>query len=189
MAVTSTMIPLGTQAPHFKLLDVCSNKILALTELAGNHGTVVMFICNHCPYVQHILPTLVSIAHQYQAKGINFIAINANDADAYPDDSPEKMRTEAIKHHFSFPYLFDATQQVARDYQAACTPDFFVFDKALKCVYRGRFDQSTPGNHLPVTGKELMGALESLLSGTPIDNNQLASMGCSIKWKKAADPF
>jgi thiol-disulfide isomerase/thioredoxin len=180
----STMIPLGTDAPDFRLIDSRTNHYLSLQELKSDKATVVMFICNHCPYVKHIQKKLAEIAKSYQGKGISFIAINANDAEAYPQDAPDKMRTEAEKHDYTFPYLFDETQEIAKKYHAACTPDFYVFDKNLKCVYRGRFDDATPGNHNPVTGSELRHALDSILTGMPVSTDQKASVGCNIKWKK-----
>lgn len=179
----SNMIPLGTKAPHFNLLDTLTNEYLSLDKLRSNIATVIMFICNHCPYVIHIREKLIAIADEYQSKGIHFIAISANDAETYPQDGPDKMHEEAMKHHFTFPYLYDETQEVARAYQAACTPDFYIFDKDLLCVYRGRFDDSTPGNQLPVTGKELTNALDKILLGKSVDDNQIASVGCNIKWR------
>lgn len=180
----SIMIPLGTKAPDFNLLDTKSNNYYSLKDLASNKATVIMFICNHCPYVKHILPKLIETAKTYQAQGIQFIAISSNDALAYPLDGPEKMREEAIKHDYPFPYLFDETQDIAKAYQAACTPDFYIFDKDLKCVYRGRYDNATPGNNYPVTGTELHQALDNILQGKPVNKDQNASLGCNIKWKK-----
>lgn len=179
----STMMPLGTVAPGFTLLDTLSGKIFSLQDLKSPQGTVVMFICNHCPYVKHILPQLLEVAKNYQAKNIQFIAINSNDIENYPDDSPENMQKLGKLLEFSFPYLFDETQEVAKCYQAACTPDFYVFDKDLKCVYRGRFDDATPGNNQPITGKDLCAAIDNLLDNKPIDSNQISSMGCNIKWR------
>jgi thiol-disulfide isomerase/thioredoxin len=185
MALTpSNMIPLGTIAPSFQLWDVRSDKKLSLAELKSPVATVIMFICNHCPYVKHILPELIDVAKQYQQKGISFIAINSNDVENYPEDSPEKMRAEAHAKDFTFPYLYDETQEVARAYQAACTPDFYVFDKELKCVYRGRFDDASPGNNIPVTGEDLRRALDNLLLDSPVNTDQKNSIGCNIKWKK-----
>jgi len=184
MAVTpSTMLPLNTKAPAFSLLDTVSNKTLSLESLRSDVATVIMFICNHCPFVKHIRHGIVDIAKTYQAKDIQFIAINSNDADQYPDDSPEKMKTVAEEFNYPFPYLFDETQQVARDYQAACTPDFYIFDKDLSCVYRGRFDNATPGNNESVTGNDIRTALDNILAGNPVDPSQKPSVGCNIKWK------
>lgn len=185
MAVTpSKMIRLGTKASNFKLMDTLTGKFVSLEELKSDIATVIMFICNHCPYVIHIQHELVEVAKKYQKKNVQFIAINSNDVQSYPADSPEKMRIESERNHYSFPYLFDETQEVAKAYQAACTPDFFVFDKNLLCVYRGRFDNSTPGNNNPVTGNELSQALDNILAGKPVDQDQKASLGCNIKWKK-----
>ena len=180
----SIMIPLGTKAPHFLLQDSSSGQLLSLQDIKSEIATVVMFLCNHCPYVKYIHSQLLDVVKKYQAKGISFVAINANDAKSYPADSPTKMREEALKHHYTFPYLYDETQQVAKAYHAACTPDFFVFDKALLCVYRGRFDDATPGNYHTVTGKDLCEALDDVLLGKPLNNNQKPSVGCNIKWKK-----
>lgn len=180
----SVMIPLGTPAPEFNLLDTSTGKTLSLTELKSTQATVILFICNHCPYVKHIQPKLLEIVKTYQQKGVSFIAINSNDAENYPADSPEKMKEEAKQKGFTFPYLYDETQQVARAYQAACTPDIYVFDQNLKCVYRGCFDESTPGNGKEVNGKDLSEALNNLLTGKPIHSEQKPSVGCNIKWKK-----
>lgn len=179
----STMLPLGTIAPDFTLPDAISGKMLSLQELKSPQGTIVMFICNHCPYVKHILPKLLEITKIYQTKDISFIAINSNDIENYSDDSPENMQKLGKQLHFSFPYLFDETQEIAKKYQAACTPDFYLFDKNLHCVYRGRFDGATPGNNHPVTGKDLCAAIDHLLENKPIDSNQISSIGCNIKWR------
>ncbi len=179
----STMIPLGTKAPDFNLQDAVSNQFFSLNQLKSPHATVVMFICNHCPYVKHIQTKLVEVAKTYKAKGVNFVAINSNDINAYPQDGPTFMKSEAEQHHYSFPYLYDETQEVAKAYHAACTPDLYVFDHDLACVYRGRFDSSTPGNKQPVTGQDLSDALDNLLSGSPVNQNQKASVGCNIKWR------
>lgn len=179
----STMIPLGTRAPDFHLLDVISQKYISLADLKINKALVIIFICNHCPYVKLIQTKLVEVAQQYLVQGIQFIAISSNDAQTYPQDGPEPMRMEALNYHYPFPYLYDETQSVARAYHAACTPDFFVFDHALKCVYRGRFDEATPANHQPVTGSDLTKALDAILTHQPISPTQHASLGCNIKWK------
>lgn len=185
MALTpSNMIPLGTKAPEFTLPDTISGKTLSLNELKSDVGTVVMFICNHCPFVKHIQKKLVEITKTYQGKKIQFIAISANDIETYPKDAPDLMKQEALNLGYPFPYLYDESQEVAKAYQAACTPDFYVFDKNLKCVYRGRFDEATPGNEKPITGKELTAALDSLIAGKPINADQKPSVGCNIKWKK-----
>lgn len=185
MALTySTMLPLGTVAPPFTLPDVVSGKMMSLAELKSDTATLVMFICNHCPYVQHIQGGLVRFAKDYVAKGVSIIAINSNDVVAYPEDSPEKMKEVAQRLGYVFPYLFDETQEVARAYDAACTPDFFLFDSSLRLVYRGQFDDSRPGNGIEVTGKDLRAALDDLLAGRPISIEQKPSVGCNIKWKK-----
>ncbi|QHG92514.1 thioredoxin family protein [Coxiella endosymbiont of Amblyomma sculptum] len=179
----SKMIPLGTKAPNFSLPDVVSGKESSLNQLKSEIATVVMFICNHCPFVQHIQKKLSETAKRYHTKGIHFVAINSNDAESYPEDSLENMKITAEKFDYSFPYLFDETQEIARAYQAACTPDFYIFDSNLLCVYRGRFDSSSPGKKTPVTGQDLKRALDNLLSGNPVDREQQPSRGCSIKWK------
>lgn len=178
----SNMIPLGTKAPDFSLIDTITGKVISLKEIKSNVATVIMFICNHCPFVKHIQPKLVDIATQYGKKGIQFIAISSNDIQAYPDDAPDKMREEAISNHYPFPYLYDETQSVAKAYNAACTPDFYVFDNELKCVYRGRFDDSTPGNNQPITGRDLSTAFDAIINKAPIPDPQLPSVGCNIKW-------
>lgn len=184
MALTySTMLPLGTLAPHFTLPDAVSGKMLSLSELKSDKATLVMFICNHCPYVQHIQSVLAQVAKTYTAKGVSFIAINSNDIAAYPEDSPENMREVALRWGYVFPYLYDESQEVARAYDAACTPDFFLFDSALKLAYRGQFDDSRPGNGIPVTGKDLCTAMDDLLAGRTILLEQKPSVGCNIKWK------
>ncbi len=180
----STMLPLGTKAYDFKLLDTRSDQMLSLSALKSKTATVIMFICNHCPYVIHIISELVKTAKDYQDKGITFVAISSNDVDNYPQDGPEKMRAFAAEYGFTFPYLYDETQTVAQAYQAACTPDFYVFDAALACVYRGRFDAATPGNGKAVNGKDLRAALDALLQNETVDPDQKASVGCNIKWKK-----
>ena len=180
----SAMIPLGTIAPNFTLPDVRTNSTLSLSKYKSDIATVIMFVCNHCPYVKHIQHKLVGVANDYIAKGIRFIAINSNDVKNYPDDSPLEMKKTAEENNYPFPYLFDETQMTAKDYQAACTPDFFVFDAQLKCVYRGRFDDSTPGNQVPVTGTDLSQALDAILEGRAVNEDQKQSVGCNIKWKK-----
>lgn len=177
------MLPLGTQAPDFELLDTVSGKQLSLDVIKSDKATVVMFICNHCPYVIHIQDELVKLAHEYMAQGIAFVAISANDVENYPEDSPDKMKERAEELNFQFPYLYDETQEVARAYMAACTPDFYVFDNEMACVYRGRMDEATPGNGKPVTGSDLRSALDAILAGNPITAEQIPSMGCNIKWK------
>ncbi len=177
------MLALGTQAPNFKLLDTTSGKFYSLKDSQGSKATVIMFICNHCPYVKHIMHELVQLANDYIAKGISFVAISANDATAYPEDAPEKMAQLAKQLGFSFPYLYDETQKTAKAYHAACTPDFFVFDKGFSCVYRGQLDGSRPGNKIPVTGRDIRSALDNILRDKPVNPQQVPSMGCNIKWK------
>lgn len=184
MALTpSTMMPLGTVAPDFTLPDTVSGKTIHLQDAKGAFGTLVMFICNHCPYVKHIRDGLAALGRDYRDTGINIIAINANDAVKYPEDAPDKMTLFAQQNGFLFPYLYDETQQVAKHYDAACTPDFFLFDSKLACVYRGQFDDSRPGNNVPVTGRDLRAAMDNLLQGKAINATQRPSMGCNIKWK------
>lgn len=182
-ATPSTMMPLGTIAPSFKLFDTVSGKLLSLSELKGATATLVMFICNHCPYVLHINDELVRIAHKYQAKGVSFVAISSNDVENYPQDGPDKMEEQARKTGYPFPYLYDESQDVAKAYEAACTPDLFLFDGDLKCVYRGQLDDSRPNNMVPVTGKDLRAALDAMLAGESVSENQIPSIGCNIKWK------
>jgi thiol-disulfide isomerase/thioredoxin len=180
----SNMIPLGSKAPSFSLPDAVSGRTFSLEELASEKATVVMFICNHCPFVKHVQEQLVQLAQDYQAQGVSFIAINSNDAEAYPDDSPEKMKEVAEALGYPFPYLFDETQAVARDYRAACTPDFYLFDGERKLAYRGQLDDSRPENGIPVTGQSLRDALDRVLEGKPVSSEQKPSIGCNIKWKK-----
>ncbi len=179
----STMNPLGFQAPGFKLLDVVSEKPLSLEDLLSEKATVIMFICNHCPFVKHVNSQLVNMANDYIPKGVSFIAINSNDVDNYPEDSPEKMRKYAELLHYPFPYLFDETQETAKAYDAACTPDFYIFDGDGICVYRGQLDDSRPGNGKPLTGKDIRSALDNLLTGKEVSKVQKPSIGCNIKWK------
>ena len=178
----SNMLPLGSQAPTFDLVDTRINQRVSLQAVRSSIATVVMFLSNHCPYVKHIQMRLAEMAKAYQAKGMSFVAICSNDVAKYPDDSPENMRIVAEQCQYSFPYLYDETQAIAKAYEAACTPDFYVFDKDLLCVYRGCFDESTPGNNQPVTGAQLQQALESILAGKPVSADQKPSIGCNIKW-------
>lgn len=179
----SNMLSLGTTAPDFKLLDTISNQELSLKSLKGNKGTVIMFICNHCPFVIHINEGLVKVANNYQSKGVLFIAISSNDVINYPDDSPALMKENAFKNKFPFPYLYDETQDVAKAYDAACTPDIYLFDAGLKLVYRGQLDDSRPSNGIPVTGYDLRNAIDCLLENKENHCPQKPSMGCNIKWK------
>ena len=177
------MIPLGTIAPNFSLTDTVSGNVLDLEDIKGAQGTIIMFICNHCPFVKHVNQGMVQMANDYQAKGIGFIAISSNDVENYPDDSPDLMKVNAIEEGYSFPYLYDESQEVAQAYDAACTPDFYLFDSNLSLVYRGQMDDSRPGNGIPVTGEDLRAAMDSLLAGTAISAEQKPSIGCNIKWK------
>ncbi len=188
----STMIPLGTVAPAFSLPDVVSGKAMTLDDFAGAPALLVMFICNHCPFVKHVRAELARLGRDYQGgapgKGVAMVAISSNDAQAYPDDSPVKMAEEARAAGYSFPYLYDETQAVARAYSAACTPDFFLFDAQRRLVYRGQLDDSRPskyldGKEIPVTGADLRAAIDAVLAGKPVKAEQRASMGCNIKWK------
>jgi peroxiredoxin len=182
----SNMIPLGTKAPSFSLYDAVSGRMRSLDELASKKATVIMFICNHCPFVKHLASGISSLARDYTQKGISFIAISSNDIQSYPEDSPERMKLAAEEYGFIFPYLYDETQQVARDYDAACTPDFYVFDGFLSCVYRGQFDDSRPDNGIPVSGADLRAALDAILAEKPVPGYQKPSLGCNIKWKAAS---
>lgn len=179
----STMSPLGTQAPFFSLTDVVTGKTINLTQDNQAKATVIMFICNHCPYVKHINKELTRLANDYLPKQIRFYAINSNDVGNYPDDSPDNMKRTAKAEQYPFPYLFDETQEVARAYQAACTPDFFVYDNKLSLIYRGQFDDSRPGNAIPVTGDSIRTALDCMLSNHTVSEAQKPSLGCNIKWK------
>lgn len=182
--VPSAMLPLNTQAPDFLLTDTVTNKPLSLKKLAGKNATVIFFICNHCPYVKHIIGELPKFANAYINKGVSFVAINSNDVSRYPDDSPENMAKMAKSYNFPFPYLFDGTQEVARAYDARCTPDFYVFDKDLSLVYRGQFDDSRLGNNIMVTGDSIGRALDRIIADLSVPEEQKPSLGCSIKWKE-----
>lgn len=184
MALTpSSMVSLGSSASDFYLLNTIDDKEYDLLSLKGEKATVVLFICNHCPYVVHIAETIALLAVEFQKLGVGFIAISSNDVAAHPEDSPENMRLFAAKYGFTFPYLYDPTQAVAKAYEAACTPDLYVYDKELKLKYRGQFDNSRPGNMQPPTGKDLASALEAILVGEEPAKLQKPSIGCNIKWK------
>jgi len=188
MALTpSTMLPLGTVAPDFKLPDT-TGKIVSLADFKNQAVLVVIFMCNHCPYVIHIRAGLAQLARDYARRGVGLVGINANDVNNYPADSPARMKDEVQIAGYIFPYLYDATQAVAKSYRAACTPDFFLFDKNRKLVYRGQFDGSRPGNGIPVTGQDLRAALDAVLAGKPVAENQTASLGCNIKWQAGHAP-
>ena len=181
------MLPLGTTAPDFTLPDT-NGKTVSLADFKDKPALLVMFICNHCPYVKHIRTGLAQLARDYLPRGVGIVGINSNDVANYPDDSPAKMKEEAKSAGYLFPYLYDESQAVAKTYRAACTPDIYLFDKSRKLVYRGQFDDSRPGNGIPVTGKDLRAALDAVLAGRPVSPNQKASMGCNIKWKSGNEP-
>ena len=187
MAISSSMLELGTQAPDFNLPEPLTGNQVALADFAGK-PLLVAFICNHCPYVILIREELAKFAREYQAKGLAVVAINANDIERYPDDDPQNMITFAKENDFSFPYLFDETQQTAKAYKAACTPDFFLFGADGKLFYRGQFDSARPNSQMPVTGADLRRAADALLAGDIPPDNQLASLGCGIKWKEGNEP-
>jgi peroxiredoxin len=183
----SSMLPLGTPAPEFSLPDT-EGRPVALVDFKDAPALLVMFICNHCPYVKHVRQGLQRLGSDLQARGVAVVGINSNDVAAYPDDAPDKMRSEKRAAGYTFPYLFDETQAVARAYRAACTPDFFLFGRNLRLVYRGQMDDSRPGNDRPVTGEDLRAAVEALLAGRPAPADQKPSMGCNIKWKPGTRP-
>ncbi len=188
MAAVPPICDFGWQAPDFRL-PATDGKTYALSDIRGETGTLIMFICNHCPYVIHLRKELVKIANRYQKKGVAFIAINSNDTEQYPADSPEKMADVAKQGKFTFPYLFDEDQSVAKTYRAACTPDFYVFDRNCFLAYRGQFDDSRPGNDVLVTGSDLCSAIDATLDGERIlDDVQTPSIGCNIKWKPGNAP-
>jgi peroxiredoxin len=186
VATASTMLPLGTKAPDFSLPDT-NGRIITRDSFQGAPALLVIFMCNHCPFVKHVQKVLAQLAAEYQTRGIAIVGINANNAAEYPDDSFEMMAQEA-QNFYTFPYLHDETQAVAKAYKAACTPDFFLFDKDQRLVYRGQMDDSRPGNDVPVTGADLRAAMDAVLQGTPVPKTQKPSMGCNIKWKKGSEP-
>lgn len=189
VAVPSEMLALGTVAPGFCLNEPVTNKLISLDDFTDNKGYLVMFICNHCPYVKHLHPKLAEVCNTYQEKGISVVAISSNDTARYPEDNTIMMAVESKKQGFAFPYLFDEDQSVAKAYRAACTPDFYLFDKDKQLVYRGQFDDSRPGNGLPLTGESLTQAMDLVLNGEkPEADNQKASIGCNIKWKPGNEP-
>lgn len=185
-ATPSTMVALGSEAPSFSLWDPTTGAMQSLQQIRGEAGTLVMFICNHCPYVKHMADELASLGKDYAPQGIGLVAISSNDANLYPADSPPKIAEEVIFRGYTFPYLYDETQEVAMAYHAVCTPDFFLYDKDLRLVYRGQLDDSRPGNGVPVTGEHLRAALDALVEGRPVDVMQKPSIGCNIKWKVEA---
>jgi peroxiredoxin len=188
MAVTaSRMLPLGTSAPDFTLPDT-KGDMVSLSDFTGAPALLVIFMCNHCPFVKHILNAMVELVNEYQAKGVAVVAVNSNDVVNYPDDRPEKMAKAAIESDFTFPYLYDETQEVAKAYRAACTPDFFLFDSERTLVYRGQMDDSRPGTGIPLTGADLTAAIDAVLEGEPVCEDQKPSLGCNIKWKAGNEP-
>jgi peroxiredoxin len=187
----STMLELGTAAPDFRLPNTnagVGKPEMSLADFAGARALLVAFVCNHCPYVKHIRDGLVQFAREYQPKGLAVVAISSNDVATHPDDAPDKMTEEAARYGFPYPYLYDETQEIARRYRAACTPDLFLFDAGRRLVYRGRFDDSTPGNQKPVTGGDLRASADAVLAGRPLPADQTPSMGCNIKWKAGNEP-
>jgi peroxiredoxin len=182
------MVALGTQAPDFRLSDVVSGQIISLENFAAKSGLLVMFICRHCPYVKHVQSEIARIGRDYQSRDIGIVAISSNDGEQYPDDAPESLKSMAQELGFTFPFCYDESQAVAKAYGASCTPDFFLFDQDRKLVYRGQLDDSRPKNNLPVTGHDLRAALDALLAGQPISQQQRASLGCNIKWKPGNEP-
>jgi peroxiredoxin len=188
MAMTaSTMLELGTKAPDFCLPDTEGN-LVCLSDFDGAGALLVVFMCNHCPFVKHVLDHFLALAKEYQAQGAAVVGINSNDVEDYPDDRPERMTQVAREKGFTFPYLYDETQEVAKSYRAACTPDFFLFDAERRLVYRGQMDDSRPGNREPITGADLRAALDAVLAGKPVPERQRPSMGCNIKWKPGNEP-
>lgn len=183
----SMMLELGTQAPDFRLPEPATGRMVSLADFNEAPALLVIFMCNHCPYVKHIGSTLAEFAQEYQPKGLAIVGISANDALNYPDDSPEKMAEEVKARGYVFPYVYDESQAVAKAYEAACTPDFFLFDGSRKLVYRGQFDDSRPGNDLPVTGRDLRAAVEAVLSGRSVPSEQRPSVGCNIKWRQESE--
>jgi peroxiredoxin len=179
----SNMIPLGTIAPEFHLKDTNSNTIYSFEDLKGSKGTLVIFMCNHCPFVLHVINEIVMIANDYRVQGLGVIAISSNDIAKYPEDSPELMTDFALQHKIDFPYLFDETQETAKAYEAACTPDFYLFDNQDRLFYRGQLDDSRPGNGIPLSGTDLRNAIDALIYNRTLNEIQKPSIGCSIKWK------
>jgi peroxiredoxin len=188
MATTSTMIPLGTAAPAFSLPDVVSGRTVTLRDFDDRSALLVMFICRHCPYVRHVRAALAELGREHASSRLGIVAIGANDPNTYPEDAPESLAQEAVEAGYVFPYLFDETQEVAKTYTAACTPDFFLFDAERRLVYRGQFDSSRPGNGVPVTGEDLRAAIGAVLRGEPVSEDQRPSVGCSIKWRPGNEP-
>ncbi len=188
MAATSTMLELGTPAPEFDLPDVTSGRRVRISDLAGKKALLVMFICRHCPYVGHVRSGLAQLGRDYADADVAIVAIGSNDADEYPADRPESLAEEAAEAGYTFPYLYDETQEVAKAYTAACTPDFFLFDAGRRLVYRGQLDDSRPGNGVPVTGADLRAAIDAVLADGQVPQDQRPSVGCSIKWRPGNEP-
>lgn len=187
MAGTSTMLALGTEAPDFALEDVTTGRTVRRSEFDDRKALLVMFICRHCPYVRHVRKGLAELGRDYQDRDVGIVAISANDPATYPEDAPESLAEEAREAGYTFPYLFDETQAVARAYAAACTPDFFIFDADRKLAYRGQFDSSRPSNDVPVTGEDLRAAIDALLADRPVSEDQRPSVGCTIKWRPESE--
>lgn len=189
MALTpSTMLPLGTPAPDFRLPEPATGRLVSRDDFAGAPALLVAFLCNHCPYVKHVQAGFAAFAKEYAGRGLAIVGISANDAEAYPEDAPARLAEEAARAGYVFPYLHDETQAVAKAYRAACTPDFFLFDAERRLAYRGQFDDSRPGNRIPVTGRDLRAAADAVLAGHPVPGEQRPSIGCNIKWKPGAEP-
>lgn len=188
MAMASVMLPLGTTAPRFVLRDVVSGQIYSLDSFAGKAALLIMFICRHCPYVVHVEQELANIGRDYRATALGILAISSNDPVAYPDDAPPRLKEMALRLGLTFPFCCDETQEVAKAYKAACTPDFYLFDRDRRLIYRGQLDDSRPGNNKPVTGRDLRDAIEAVLAAKPVKNVQNPSIGCSIKWKPGNAP-
>ncbi len=184
----STMLKLGTPAPPFSLPDVVSGRVISLESFQGRKALLVMFICRHCPYVKHVQGELARLGTDYRDRGVGIVAINANDASAFPDDAPPGLREMAVELGFTFPFCHDESQAVAKAYTAACTPDFFLFDQARRLVYRGQLDDSRPDSGTPVTGRDLRAAIDAVLAGRPVGGDQRPSLGCNIKWKAGNEP-
>jgi len=187
VAMLSKMLPIGTSAPRFNLPDT-KGDMVSIDDFSDEKALLIVFMCNHCPFVRHVLDGVVQLAQEYQQKGVAVVGINSNDINSFPEDGPEKMKKLAGDYNMTFSYLFDESQQVAKAYKTACTPDFFLFDKNRKLVYRGQMDDSRPGNDLPVTGDDLRTAIDAILAGKKVSTNQKPSMGCSIKWKPGNEP-
>ena len=188
MAVASVMLPLGTAAPPFALREVVTGQVYSLDSFSGTAALLVMFLCRHCPYVQHVEQEIAKIGQDYRDSGLGIIGISSNDPAAYPDDAPARLKEMAQRLGFTFPFCFDDSQEVAKAYKAACTPDFYLFDSQQRLVYRGQLDDSRPGNNKPLTGRDLRAAIDAVLAGKPVAGNQQPSIGCSIKWKPGHAP-